>query len=70
MWIYDLWGKGDCWKASTRELKSLLSRRLRKKIRSLFKEIEKKIRTRFVGILEAEFESSILVIKGGRVNEN
>ena len=69
MWIYDLWGKGDCWKASTRELKSLLSRRLRKKIRSLFKEIEKKIRTRFVGILEAEFESSILVIKKG-VNEN
>ena len=34
-----------------------------------FKEIEKKIRTRFVGILEAEFESSILVIKEG-VNEN
>ena len=56
MWIYDLWGKGDCWKASTRELKSLLSRRLRK--------------TRFVGIMEAEFESNILVIKEGRVNVN
>ena len=69
MWIYDLWGEGDCWKASTRELKSLLSRRLRKKIKSLFKEIAKKIRTRFVGILEAKFESSILVIKEG-VNEN
>ena len=54
MWIYDLWGKGDCWKASTRELKSLLSRRLRK--------------TRFVGIME--FESNILVIIEGRVNEN
>ena len=56
MWIYDLWGKGDCWKASTKELKSLLSRRLGK--------------TRFVGIMEAEFESNILVIKEGRVNEN
>ena len=56
MWIYDLWGKGDCWKASTKELKSLLSRRLRK--------------TWFVGIMEAEFESNILVIKEGRLNEN